>query len=205
MHTVGPSRMLADRAFVSSARCWPTLKSRSLSQVAASDMPHGNRAAYQLSAPMLWSIALYRIEEQQTFVPPTKILPRAPFGPSVVLAAGMPLAGMDFVRQKSAAVRSDTFVSGVSLLMFFLCLSKYRLRATLYLFFQRQGRQFLLGDLTGIIKPLSSAEWTPWGGRLRVRRRTWASATRRRSVGVDATVRVDIARKHSVCGSHYAE
>lgn len=44
----------------------------------------------------------------RTLVPPTKIPPRAPFGPSLVLAAGTPFEGMDFVLQKSAAVRSET-------------------------------------------------------------------------------------------------
>ena len=85
-HTVGPSRMLADRAFVSSPRCWPTVSSRSLFHVAASEIPQGNKAA---------------------LVPPTKILPRAPFGPSVVLADGIPFSGIAFVRQKSQAVRSE--------------------------------------------------------------------------------------------------
>lgn len=43
-----------------------------------------------------------------TFVPPTKIPPRAPLGPSVVLIDGMPFSGMAFVLQKSAAVRRET-------------------------------------------------------------------------------------------------
>jgi len=43
-----------------------------------------------------------------TFVPPTKIPPRAPFGPSVVLIEGMPFSGIAFVLQKSAAVRRET-------------------------------------------------------------------------------------------------
>jgi hypothetical protein len=48
-------------------------------------------------------------EFQNTFVPPTNIPPLAPLGPSVVLIAGIFLDGMDLVRQKSAAVRSDTY------------------------------------------------------------------------------------------------
>lgn len=54
-----------------------------------------------------------------TFVPPTKIPPLAPFGPSLVLMAGMSLEGMAFVLQKSAAVRRDTFSSSVSVDNFF--------------------------------------------------------------------------------------
>lgn len=45
-----------------------------------------------------------------TFVPPVKIPPRAPFGPSVVLKAGMPFDGMDRDLQKSAATSSETFL-----------------------------------------------------------------------------------------------
>lgn len=41
-------------------------------------------------------------------MPPTKMPPRAPLGPSDVLMAGMFLAGIDLVRQKSAAVRRET-------------------------------------------------------------------------------------------------
>lgn len=44
-----------------------------------------------------------------TLVPPTKIPPRAPFGPSVVLMAGIPFSGMAFVLQKSAAVSKETW------------------------------------------------------------------------------------------------
>jgi hypothetical protein len=43
-------------------------------------------------------------------VPPVKIPPRAPFGPSVVLKAGIPLLGIDFDLQKSPATKSETFV-----------------------------------------------------------------------------------------------
>lgn len=43
-------------------------------------------------------------------VPPTKMPPLAPFGPSEVLMAGMPFSGIDFVLQKSAAVSRDTYV-----------------------------------------------------------------------------------------------
>lgn len=43
-----------------------------------------------------------------TFVPPTKMPPRAPFGPSLVFAAGMAFEGMAFVLQKSAAVSKET-------------------------------------------------------------------------------------------------
>ena len=46
---------------------------------------------------------------QLTFVPPTNIPPLAPFGQSVVLIAGMPFSGMALVRQKSAAVRRETY------------------------------------------------------------------------------------------------
>lgn len=42
-----------------------------------------------------------------TFVPPTKIPPRAPFGPSLVFAAGMPFSAMAVVLQKSAAVSKE--------------------------------------------------------------------------------------------------
>lgn len=45
IHTVGASRTSADRAFVSSARCWPTWRRSSLFHVAASEIPHGNSAA----------------------------------------------------------------------------------------------------------------------------------------------------------------
>jgi hypothetical protein len=44
-----------------------------------------------------------------TFVPPVKIPPRAPFGPSEVLNAGIPFEGMDLDLQKSAATKSETF------------------------------------------------------------------------------------------------
>ena len=47
-------------------------------------------------------------ERAPTLVPPTKMPPLAPLGPSEVLMAGMPLSGMDFVLQKSAAVSRDT-------------------------------------------------------------------------------------------------
>jgi hypothetical protein len=43
-----------------------------------------------------------------TFVPPTKMPPRAPFGPSVVLTAGTFFSGIAFVLQKSAAASRDT-------------------------------------------------------------------------------------------------
>lgn len=43
-----------------------------------------------------------------TFVPPVKTPPRAPFGPSDDLKAGIPLEGIDFDLQKSAATRRDT-------------------------------------------------------------------------------------------------
>lgn len=42
-----------------------------------------------------------------TFVPPTKIPPRAPFGPSLVFAAGIPFSLIALVLQKSAAVRRE--------------------------------------------------------------------------------------------------
>lgn len=44
----------------------------------------------------------------RTFVPPTKMPPRAPLGPSLVFIAGIRFSGMDFVLQKSAAVRRET-------------------------------------------------------------------------------------------------
>lgn len=47
-------------------------------------------------------------ENGLTLVPPTKIPPRAPFGPSEAFIAGMFFSGMAFVLQKSAAVRRDT-------------------------------------------------------------------------------------------------
>jgi hypothetical protein len=47
-------------------------------------------------------------KERPTLVPPTKMPPRAPLGPSVVLMAGIPLSGIAFVLQKSAAVSSET-------------------------------------------------------------------------------------------------
>jgi hypothetical protein len=43
-----------------------------------------------------------------TFVPALNIAPRAPFGPSLVLNAGMPFDGNDVDLQKSAALRSET-------------------------------------------------------------------------------------------------
>lgn len=45
-----------------------------------------------------------------TFVPPVNIPPRAPFGPSDVLNAGIPFEGIAFDLQKSAATRRETFV-----------------------------------------------------------------------------------------------
>ena len=48
-------------------------------------------------------------------VPPTKMPPRAPFGPSLVLMAGMPFEGIALVLQKSAAVRRDTLPSQTTL------------------------------------------------------------------------------------------
>jgi hypothetical protein len=107
MQTVGARSTLADLALASSARCWPTSYKRSLFQVAASETPQGNSAAcvyYQYKAIIVGA------STNQTFVPPTKIPPRAPFGPSEVLTAGMFLEGMDFVLQKSAAVSKDTLL-----------------------------------------------------------------------------------------------
>lgn len=46
MQTVGARRTFADLAFVSSAKCWPTVYKRSLFHVAANEIPHGNKAAY---------------------------------------------------------------------------------------------------------------------------------------------------------------
>lgn len=46
MQTVGASKIWADLALTSSARCWPTSYKRSWFHVAASDTPHGNKAAY---------------------------------------------------------------------------------------------------------------------------------------------------------------
>jgi hypothetical protein len=51
------------------------------------------------------------LQTQPTFVPPVKIPPRAPFGPSEVLNAGTPFEGMDLDLQKSAATKSETFVA----------------------------------------------------------------------------------------------
>lgn len=50
-----------------------------------------------------------------TLVPPTKIPPRAPFGPSLVFTAGMFLEGMALLLQKSAAVRREIWISVSSL------------------------------------------------------------------------------------------
>lgn len=44
---------------------------------------------------------------QLTFVPPTKMPPRAPLGPSLVFTAGMFLEGIALVLQKSAAVSKE--------------------------------------------------------------------------------------------------
>jgi hypothetical protein len=49
------------------------------------------------------------VSRSRTFVPPTKIPPRAPFGPSLVLMAGILFSGIAFVLQKSAAVRRETY------------------------------------------------------------------------------------------------
>lgn len=46
--TVGANNTWADLALVSSARCCPTLKRRSLFHDAASETPQGKRAAYFL-------------------------------------------------------------------------------------------------------------------------------------------------------------
>jgi hypothetical protein len=46
-----------------------------------------------------------------TLVPALKIAPRAPFGPSLVLKAGIPFAGMALDLQKSAATRRETYES----------------------------------------------------------------------------------------------
>jgi len=46
MQIVGARSMLADLAFTSSARWWPTSRSRPLFQVAARETPQGNRAAW---------------------------------------------------------------------------------------------------------------------------------------------------------------
>ena len=43
-----------------------------------------------------------------TLVPAENIPPRAPFGPSEVLNAGMPFEGIDFDLQKSPATRRET-------------------------------------------------------------------------------------------------
>lgn len=47
-----------------------------------------------------------------TLVPPTKMPPRAPFGPSVALIAGIFFSGIALVLQKSAAVSRDTLQIG---------------------------------------------------------------------------------------------
>jgi hypothetical protein len=47
------------------------------------------------------------LSSQPTFVPPTKMPPRAPLGPSLVFTAGMFLEGIAFVLQKSAAVSKE--------------------------------------------------------------------------------------------------
>ena len=57
------------------------------------------RRAVTSQLPLLWKL---------TFVPPTKMPPRAPFGPSVVLTAGTFFSGIAFVLQKSAAASRDT-------------------------------------------------------------------------------------------------
>lgn len=42
-------------------------------------------------------------------MPPTNVSPRAPFGPSLVLAAGIPFGPIATVLQKSAAVSKETY------------------------------------------------------------------------------------------------
>ncbi len=61
-----------------------------------------------VSAVHRWVVIKTMDSWKLTLVPPTKMPPRAPFGPSLVLTAGMFLDGIDFVLQKSAAVRRDT-------------------------------------------------------------------------------------------------
>lgn len=69
--------------------------------VAASEIPQGKSAAY------IFSILVSDNGQDPTLVPPTKIPPLAPFGPSEVLIAGIPFSGMAFVLQKSAAVSKE--------------------------------------------------------------------------------------------------
>jgi hypothetical protein len=93
--TVGANRTCADLALVSSAKCSPTSYRSFLSHVAASDTPHGKRAAY---------ISMSVDQQRQKFnnltrVPALKIAPRAPFGPSDVLMLGMPFDGIATVLQ----------------------------------------------------------------------------------------------------------
>ena len=47
--TVGANKTSAPRALASSARCSPTSRRRSIFQVAASDIPQGNKAAWLIS------------------------------------------------------------------------------------------------------------------------------------------------------------
>lgn len=51
------------------------------------------------------------LEDLLTLVPPTKMPPRAPVGPSDALIAGIFFSGIALVLQKSAAVRRDTLPS----------------------------------------------------------------------------------------------
>lgn len=107
MQTVGPRRIWADFALTSWARCWPTWCSRLLFHVAAKEIPQGNNAAYLNISFLYTHCAQQFVEFVPTFVPPTKIPPRAPFGPSLVFAAGIPFSLIALVLQKSAAVRRE--------------------------------------------------------------------------------------------------
>lgn len=78
-----------------------------LFHVAAKEIPQGNNAAY-FNINFLGTHCAQRfVKFVSTFVPPTKILPRAPFGPSLVFAAGIPFSLIALVLQKSAAVSRE--------------------------------------------------------------------------------------------------
>src|SRR5579885_1030687 len=93
MLTVGPSRTRAPLLFVSWASACPMRSTRAVFQVEASAMPEGKQAAV---------------------VPPAKVSPRAPLGPSETFKAGMPSRSITTVCHISAPASSETFSSSVS-------------------------------------------------------------------------------------------
>lgn len=103
-HTVGAKSTCACLALASPASCWPTSKRSFVFHDAAREIPQGKRAAY-INVRFIRHSPIMVL----TFVPALKIAPRAPFGPSLVLKAGIPFSGIAFDLQKSAAVRSETY------------------------------------------------------------------------------------------------